>query len=305
MNDIIVSIYCLAYNHEKYIRDCLEGFVKQKTDFKFEVFVHDDASTDKTPQIIKEYSDKYPDIIKPIFQKENQHSRQIPIFRTFIQNKMSGKYVAICEGDDYWCDDKKLQIQVDILEANPCYIACCHQTRCINCISKKSSDASPLSKDGVIDKKAILRRDSPIYHTSSLMYRRSVLDKLPRFCNISKSIGDYPMGLFLALTGDIFFLNRTMSVYRLYTETSWSLKHKKSKDKSKFASEMLEILKEADCFSNHRFSEEFRKPILELKYVLWKSQPDISMMDDGMFRLLPYKKKIKLILRIVKRKILE
>lgn len=75
VEEIMVSVYCLAYNHEKYIKDCLEGFVKQKTNFKYEVIVHDDASTDNTANIIKEYADKYPDIIKPILQKENQYSQ--------------------------------------------------------------------------------------------------------------------------------------------------------------------------------------------------------------------------------------
>ena len=76
-NEVLVSVYCLAYNHEKYIRDCLDGFVKQKTNFKFEVIVHDDASTDGTADIIKEYAAKYPDIIKPILQKDQNSSRRI------------------------------------------------------------------------------------------------------------------------------------------------------------------------------------------------------------------------------------
>lgn len=95
---IMVSVYCLAYNHEKYIRHTLNGFVSQKTNFRYEVFVHDDASTDNTASIIQEYADKYPDIIKPIFQTENQHSQKIPIIATHILPKMSGKYIAACEG---------------------------------------------------------------------------------------------------------------------------------------------------------------------------------------------------------------
>lgn len=92
MNDkIMVSVYCLTYNHEKYIRDTLNGFISQVTNFKYEVFVHDDASTDKTASIIKEYANKYPNIIKPIFQTENQYSKGIRIFRTYIYPKMSGK----------------------------------------------------------------------------------------------------------------------------------------------------------------------------------------------------------------------
>ena len=121
--EIVVSTYCLAYNHEKFIRDALEGFVSQKTNFRYEVLVHDDASTDGTARIIREYEEKYPDIIKPIYQKENQYSKGIDIVGTIITPRLKGTYIAICEGDDYWTDPEKLQRQVDILEAMPSCIA--------------------------------------------------------------------------------------------------------------------------------------------------------------------------------------
>ena len=114
---LLVSIQCITYNHESYIRHCLDGFVMQKTNFRFEVIVHDDASTDNTVEIIRQYVEKYPDIIKPIYEKENQYSKIgfDGIFR--IMNEHSkGKYIAICEGDDYWIDPFKLQKQVDFLE---------------------------------------------------------------------------------------------------------------------------------------------------------------------------------------------
>lgn len=112
----MVSIWCLAYNHEKYIQECLDGFVMQKTNFKFEAIVHDDASTDSTAKIIQEYAEKYPDIIKPIFEKENQYSKRDRSLNRIMNKHMRGKYVALCEGDDYWTDPLKLQKQVDILE---------------------------------------------------------------------------------------------------------------------------------------------------------------------------------------------
>ncbi len=115
-NDVIVSIRCLAYNHEPYIRQCLDGFVMQKTDFRFEAIVHDDASTDGTASIIKEYANKYPSIIKPIFEKENQYSKHDGSLRRIMQEACTGKYIAMCEGDDYWTDPYKLQKQVDFME---------------------------------------------------------------------------------------------------------------------------------------------------------------------------------------------
>ena len=115
----IVSICCITFNHARYIRACLDGFIMQKTNFSFEVLINDDCSTDGTIDILKEYSERYPNIIKPIFHDENQYSKGIRrILATFVYPKVKGKYVALCEGDDYWTDPLKLQKEVDFLESN-------------------------------------------------------------------------------------------------------------------------------------------------------------------------------------------
>lgn len=117
----LVSILCDAFNHEKFIRETLEGFLNQETNFPFEIIIHDDASTDKTALIIKEFLDQYPLIIKPIFQKENQYSKKINFWSDVTFPMAKGKYIALCEGDDYWVDMSKLQKQVDFLENNDDY----------------------------------------------------------------------------------------------------------------------------------------------------------------------------------------
>ena len=124
-NDVMVSICCATYNHAPCIRQCLEGFVMQRTNFKFEVLIHDDASTDGTADIIREYEAKYPSIIKPIYQTENQYSKGMSISATFNWPRAKGKYIAQCEGDDYWIDPLKLQKQVDLLESNINCSLCC------------------------------------------------------------------------------------------------------------------------------------------------------------------------------------
>lgn len=123
----LVAIQCTAYNHESYIREALDGFVMQQTDFPFVAIVHDDASTDGTAAIIQEYAEKYPNIIKPIYETENQYSKKNGSLTRIMRNACEAtgaKYIALCEGDDYWTDPLKLQKQVDFLEAHPDYSMC-------------------------------------------------------------------------------------------------------------------------------------------------------------------------------------
>ena len=126
-----LSIICLTYNHAPFIRKTLESFLQQETDFPFEVIVHDDASTDATAAIIAEYAARYPGIVKPIYQQQNQFSLGVP-FSTRLFARAAGRYIAYCEGDDYWTDPRKLQIQVDFLERHHDYVLTYHDAFMFN-----------------------------------------------------------------------------------------------------------------------------------------------------------------------------
>lgn len=124
----IVTIRCMVYNHEPYLRQCLDGFVMQQTSFHYEAIVHDDASTDGSADIIREYAAKYPDIIKPVYETENQYQKGVASKAGDKMNAVVNpdtKYWAVCEGDDYWTDPLKLQKQVDFMESHPDYFLCC------------------------------------------------------------------------------------------------------------------------------------------------------------------------------------
>lgn len=127
----LVAIHCLVYNHSPYLRDCLEGFVTQQTNFPFVAIVHDDASTDNSAAIIREYEQKYPHIFKPIYEIESIYKKggfgAIDNVMLHAINATNAKYVAMCEGDDYWTNPLKLQKQVDFMEANPDYVICSHK----------------------------------------------------------------------------------------------------------------------------------------------------------------------------------
>lgn len=126
----LVSICCITYNHARFIRKCLDGFLMQETSFPIEILIHDDASTDGTDGIIREYADKYPNLILPLFETENQYSQGKQNEIDFYNYRRArGKYIAYCEGDDYWTDPLKLQKQVDFMESHPDYSVCFHRCK--------------------------------------------------------------------------------------------------------------------------------------------------------------------------------
>ena len=226
-NDCLVSILCTAYNHEQYIRSALESFVSQKTGFAFEVLVNDDASSDGTAAIIREYEEKYPEIIRPFYQKENQFSKGIGyIYENIFYPHARGKYFAFCEGDDYWTDESKLQRQVDFLESHPDYSACVHNTTLHHCNGSRADELLiPSRGDHEVLYENVIRGPINAYHTSSLLARREIIVQTPDFYRAATAHGfaDYAWALLLRLKGGIWFIDRNMSVYRICSnQAAWS-----------------------------------------------------------------------------------
>lgn len=218
----LVSVICTAYNHAKYIRQCLDGFVMQKTNFKFEVLINDDASTDGTADIIREYEQKYPEIIKPVYQKDNQFSKNVPIGKTFLYPNVLGKYLSECEGDDYWTDPYKLQKQVDFMEKNSDYSICFHPVKVI--WEDKSRPDSIFPSPQKRFNKTTLSLSDLLKHnfiqTNSVMYRWCLKDKLDL---IPEGIlpMDWYIHLLHAREGKIGFLPDVMAVYRKNSGGIW------------------------------------------------------------------------------------
>ncbi len=214
-NELLVSIRCITYNHEPYIRQCLEGFVMQKANFRFEAIVHDDASTDGTADIIREYAEKYPDIIKPIYETENQYSKHDGSIRRIMDEHMHGKYIAICEGDDYWTDPLKLQKQVDFLEAHPDYSLCFHNATVHYEKGDKTDQVFADYETGEFTRKQLC--ENWLAPTASFVYRKNILEsELYNIVSISKKLmyGDLPLIICASYYGKIWGFNETMSIYR-------------------------------------------------------------------------------------------
>ena len=223
--DPLVSIRCLVYNHEPYLRQCLDGFVMQQTSFPFEAIVHDDASTDGSAAIIREYAEKYPDIIKPIYETENQYRKHDGSLVRIMDAAMhpNSKYFALCEGDDYWTDPNKLQMQVDFLESHPEYSMCCNCTKVYSEVKKSFSKSLPfLDKSGDLSPEDVILKGGLFIATCSMLYRKSVkCINYPEYCK-KCHVGDYPLKIMCAMKGLIYCFPRFMSVYRVGHLGSWS-----------------------------------------------------------------------------------
>lgn len=219
-DEVKVSICCVTYNHAPYIRQCLDGFLMQKTDFPIEILIHDDASTDGTQDIIREYEKKYPELIKPIYQSENQYSKGVKISLTYNWPRAKGKYIAMCEGDDYWTDPYKLQKQVDFLESHPEYVMCSHR------FNQYIEDKNLLEEDQDKDFKGAdydlknLIGGKWLTQTLTVMFRRSALD-LQHFESYGMSM-DMILLYELLRNGKGYCLPDIMAVYRFHRGGTWS-----------------------------------------------------------------------------------
>lgn len=208
---ILVSIRCLVYNHESYLCQCLEGFVMQKTNFRFEAIVHDDASTDGSATIIREYAEKYPDIIKPIYETENQYSKHDGSLGRIMNAACKGKYIAFCEGDDYWIDPLKLQKQVDFLEENLDHGMVYGKAQVYNQIHN-SFEKRIFGKPRTSFEDLMVNGNS--IPTLTVMCRRHFIDEYNRNITEKWRMDDLPLWLFISYNSRIHFIDDKFGVYR-------------------------------------------------------------------------------------------
>ena len=279
-DSILVAIYCTTYNHEPYIRQCLDGFVMQETDFKFVAIVHDDASTDRTATIVREYADKYPDIIKPIYETENQYSKKDKSLKRIMEGaieKTGCKYVAFCEGDDYWIDPCKLQKQVDFLDLHPDYVAVVGNTILYDVRSgKEKIRYSNNDKDVLLSD--VIFGGAEAFHISSLMYRKVLQDNSPDFLKMIPDVGDYPLAIYLNLCGKVRYFGCVLSVYRYMSLNSWSQRNNNVAAIERLGYS-IEMLNSADSFSGYRFHALFDKAIRYKHFTIAVLQNDLAVIS--------------------------
>lgn len=262
---IKVSIICNSYNHGPYIKDALDSFVMQKTNFQYEVLIHDDASTDNTADVIYEYEKMYPELIKPIYQSENKYSKGINIMKTYQLARMQGDYIALCEGDDYWTDTSKLQKQYDAMENHSELDICAHAATKIRASNGQKLDViAPSSKQTIFDTGTVIAGGGGFVATNTLFYRRKLAfneAKFRKFCPL-----DYSLQINGSLRGGMLYLPDNMAVYRALVPGSWTTRmgissySDKQSDKIK---KMLDMVNQETC---GRYDEIIKRAKLGVEF---------------------------------------
>ena len=258
----LVTVACTVYNHLQYIRKTLESLLSQQTDFPYEIIVHDDASTDGTTDIIKEYAEAYPHIIIPVIQTENQYSKGNWGHPKTINPLIRGKYVALCEGDDYWTDPYKLEKQISYMESHS---DCTMTFHAVNYVHNgkviRNDRRSETETDFTVQE--IILGGGAFCATSSLCCRTDAYIQYPRFRKMAK-IGDYPQQILMGLLGHVHYFPEIMGVYRFMEQGSWTLeayKYQGSVELYKLLVNQICWMAELNCYTDYKYDEQISAQI--------------------------------------------
>ena len=287
VSEIMVTVVCTTYNQDKYIRKALEGIVSQKTNFRYEVLVHDDASTDQTVAIINEYAEKYKGLIVPILEEENQFSKGVRITKDMLIPLAKGKYIALCEGDDYWTDANKLQIQFDAMEQHPECSICVHRVQGVSEDENKRLRTYPMKEmcTGILSAKEIMHRmlaeGEWVYHTTSYFFCKK--DALEMSENkyvfwIKAGYGDFSYMQMAALKGDFYYIDQIMSVYRMGAIGSLLRNDRNSERFKEKNLRFINSVKDFDEVSQHRFHEDAKIAISRYQFQLAYVDNDYAVL---------------------------
>lgn len=285
-NNIEVSVICNTYNQESYIRDALESFVRQKTKFKFEILVHDDASTDRTASIIREYEKKYPELINAIYQESNQYSIDSNRVSDIQNARAKGKYIALCEGDDYWIDEYKLQKQYEAMEDNPEIDICATAATVEDAGTKKVlSEKAPFMQSCIIPVEDVIKGGGGYVATNSLMYRAQLNDNMPLFRKNWRY--DYTLQILGSLRGGMLYLNDNTAVYRWMAKGSWSSKTYASREKYiENILSLIEMLKTLNRETNGKHLDAIDDTLKKNEFVILRLTGNLKEMKSGRYRQL-------------------
>lgn len=290
-NNIEVSIICVTYNQEKYIERAIDSFLMQKTNFNYEIVIHDDASTDCTQHIIKKYEVKYPNLVRTIIEEKNIHSQGKSVFEHSLLD-IKGKYIAMCDGDDFWIDENKLQKQYDALEKNPNCFSCVHAVGTCDedgapCQavrpSKKYNLEGGIIKQDDFAKLLFVKASSKCpFQTTSFFYRKEIaLDGLSRnWCIDRRKYYDINMLKLFLIYGDVYYINEVLSTHRINAINS--ITEAAKRDKTIMPTEKLYLINEVLKFNEYTKKQYHDYLMTEVySYLLFSKENKINKKENN------------------------
>lgn len=283
-NKTLVSIVCLTYNHQTYIRQALDSFIMQKTSFRYEILIHDDASTDGTADIVREYDRKYPGMFHVVCQNENQYSQGVEICSEFLYPLAQGTYIALCEGDDYWTDPFKLQKQVDFLQENKDISLCAARAAVIDAADGKTAgEIRPRRNASFFLTEQVIAGGGGLFATNSMVFRKKDALGFPDFLKRAP-VGDYPLAVYLSLCGRVYYMDETMSVYRKNVKGSWSERHGNAELDLPFLKAMETMFQELDQYTEYKYSPVISESMASIRFWVFSKSGCVKKMKEEPYR---------------------
>lgn len=290
--NVEVSVVCLAYNHEKYIKQAIDSIVSQKTSFSFEVLINDDCSTDNTAKIIKEYEKIYSGVVKGFYQLENQYSKGISNLTHTLFPNSTGKYIALCECDDIWTDENKLQKQYNLMESNPDISLCIHNAYKIDISGKIIGKIQTVKNSRICSCEEVIEGGGGFCATNSIFTRRNHINHLPEY--IINNDLDYYLQTYLSTKGITYCFDDFMSAYRVSVEGSWS--YNMTRNPKKYWEFLHQLDKNMEIFNeltNYQFDESIKKAKYEREFEQLLLEKDYKRLYEVPYRNCHSWKKLK------------
>ena len=297
--DPLVSIVCDTYNHAPYIRRALDGFLSQETDFPFEIVVHDDASTDETADIIREYESARPDLFRCVYRTENIYSKDPKILEHYVFPLARGKYIAICEGDDYWTNPNKLQKQIAYLEAHPdCTLSVC-AADLVDPEENRIGSVSPYDTDTDISTEDMIIGGGGFVATASIVAPTHLAQNRASFCD-ETDVDDAVLQIWFASNGTTHYIAESMCAYRQAVPGSWTVTYHAAGREAQITHHrgLARALREFDVQSNYRWHDAVDVNATYQEYEVLRMTNDLPALKKPPYRTryleLPLKRRIRM-----------
>lgn len=299
MEQVKVSILCLVFNQEKFIRKTLDSLLEQKTDFEYEIIVNDDASTDSSAKIIQEYENKYPGKVIGIYHEKNQYSQGVFPLNVALPYAR-GEYIAICEGDDYWLSNLKLQMQYDYMISNSQCSMCISSAELVDIDGNHVGEMKPFEKSGDYGFEDYLEKKANIPTASIMSTKTHLSTMLDEKYRKEADVGDIPLSLYMFTNGTVHYNEELLSAYRVANPNSWVGTH----TSSAYGNHLKKVLHVYNIFNeetSNQYNELLKKKIKKLKFRIALYENDLPTMRKNeyksMFKRLSTKKKVTLYIK--------